>query len=164
MADIISTKAAAQAAGTSPVVRPPAGCIYAEHETIEVGSAQSSSDTLDFFYLPGDALIVGGHLMLDNLDTNSTETLDIDVGWTATGGASADPDGLINGGVMGGDELIVGGIVRNFRPLDGLLVTNGVIDIGGDLGGKTLIQGVVNAPAATGGTGTITLTVYYKVP
>lgn len=163
MADIVSTLAAAQAAGTSPVVRPPAGCTYTEVEAVEVGSAQSATDTIDFFYLPGDAIIVGGYLMADDIDTG-TEVYDMDVGWTASGGATADPDGLINGGVFSGDELVVGGVAGNFRPINGLLGSAGPISIGGDLGGKTLIQGLVNVAANAGGTGTIVLSVTYKAP
>lgn len=164
MADIVSTKAAAQLAETVPVVRPPFGSVFVEHETVEVGSIQSLNDTIDFFYIPGDAIIVGGHLLADDLDTGA-ETLEIDVGYTASGGiATADPDALINSGVLTGDELVVGGVAGNFRPLNGLMVTGGAISLGGDIGGKALIQGVVTAAANATGTGTITLSVMYKVP
>lgn len=156
MADISSTKYTAQVAGTTPVKRPSPGAVGVEYATCEVGSAQSSSDVLNFFYLPSDSLVVGGYLIGDDLDTG-TEALEIDVG------TAADPDALINSGVLTGDAHGIGAMA-NVRLFDGLLTTAGNVDLGGAIGGKTAIIGTVIAAANAGGTGTLTLRTYFEVP
>lgn len=110
--------------------------------------------------LPGRILVVGGELWSGDLDTG-TETLDIDVGWTANGGgsatythnasgytftnaaASASATGFINSGVLTGDaitDLVAAGI--NYRPVP--LPTGPLY-----FSHETQVQFEVNAASAT---------------
>lgn len=115
------------------------------------------------FKLPGQILVVGGELWAGDLDTG-TETIDIDVGWTANGGGSATYDmslpsgqvytftnaaasasatGFINSGVLTGDvitDLVAAGI--NYRPVP--LITGPLY-----FSHETLVQFEVNAASAT---------------
>lgn len=127
--------------------------------SLELGTALAQDDVLQFCRLPAGAVVVGGHLMGDDIDTG-TETLDIDIGWAANGTESADPDGFGNFGVITGDAVT--GIKPEtgiYYPLGGVLFTGGPQKFSAE----TVIQGDVNAAANAGGTGTLTLVVFYFV-
>lgn len=128
--------------------------------SMEIGTAVAVNDVLQFCKVPAGAVVIGGWLMGDDIDTNATETLDIDIGWAANGEEAADPDGFGNFGVITGDAVAefkpevsifmwLGGVLRTTAPQ---LFT-----------AETTIQGDVNAVAATGGTGTLTLVVLYFI-
>lgn len=128
--------------------------------TLELGTALAADDVLKFCKVPANAVVVGGYLMGDDLDTNATETLDIDIGWAANGTEAADPDGFGNFGVITGDAVT--GLKPEtaiYLPLLGKLATDGPQKFSAE----TTIQGDVNAAAATGGTGTLTLVVQYFI-
>lgn len=120
----------------------------------------SAADTVDLVRLPAGALVVGGYFRGEDIDTG-TEALDIDIGWTANGGtgvgATADPDGLGNFGVLDGDAVSqIKPEVSILYPLNGTLKSGPIY-----FDAPTLIQAVVNAPANAGGTGKIWVRVDY---
>jgi hypothetical protein len=112
----------------------------------------TAADTVDLFRLPAGALAIGGWMRGVDLDTG-TDALDIDIGWTANGGsgvgATADPDGFGNFGVVAGTA------VTNFKPEASILFPlNGTLKSGPIYFDKeTLVQAVVNVTANAGGTG-----------
>lgn len=112
----MATLTAAKAATTAPVpgLPIPNGVLGVAWGVYSVASAPSAADILDICKLPAGATVIGGFVQAADLDTNATETLDIDVGWRANGTESADPDGFGNFGVLTGDA------VAEFRPVAGI--------------------------------------------
>ena len=86
--------------------------------------------------------------------------LDMDIGWAANGTDAADPDGFGNLGVWTGDA------VTDVKPETQIWYPfNGVLKDGPKtFAAETTIQLEANAAAATGGTGTVYVGVYYLVP
>lgn len=105
--------------------------------------------------------MVGGKIMSDDLDTNGTETLDLDVGWLGNGADVADPDGFGNLGVFGTDT--VAGVKPeagyNFE-FGGKLITDGPQTFSAE----TVVAVTCVATAATFAAGTLSVVVYYYVP
>lgn len=135
------------------------GALQIATGTLELGTAISANDVLEFLRVPAGANIVMGWLYGDDLDTG-TETLEIDIGWAANGVESADADGLLDSGVISGDAVT--GIKEEtgiWRPLGGKLLTDGPQQFSAE----TVIQGDVVAGPNSGGTGTLTLVVVYFV-
>lgn len=112
----------------------PAGCIIRSYYQYEIAANSEDGDIWELGYIPKYALVSGGGLITDDLDTG-TETIDIDVGWAAAGAATdtwtdprtgltftnaaatADPDGLVNTGVLTGDAVTdVMAAGTNWRP------------------------------------------------
>lgn len=142
------------------------GNLKVAYGTYEIAANPSAADIIQLCKLPAGARVVGGHLYMDEIDTNATETLDIDLGWAANGGSgtydSADPDGLGNFGVLQGDAFAnpsISATVGSVVPLSGVLAD-------GDLPRftrETQVQAVVNAAAATFTAGAISAVIYYVV-
>jgi len=91
-------------------------------------------------------------MYLDDIDTNATETLDLDMGWAANGGSGTydtlDADGLGNFGVMNGDAFAnpsISSSVGNVVPFSGILA-DGIFP---QFTKKTLIQATCVATCAT---------------
>lgn len=124
MATITGPKAASTAA--VPGLPIPAGVLGVAWGYYNVATAPSAADVLDICKLPSGATVIGGFIQAADLDTNATETLDIDVGWKANGTDAADPDGFGNFGVLTGDA------VAEFRPVAGIFLpfTNVIQDSG----------------------------------
>jgi hypothetical protein len=127
--------------------------------TYTLAANPTAADIIRFCRVPAYATVVGGVFYGADIDTG-TETLDIDIGWEANGTDAADPDGFGNFGVLSGDvitELIpVAGI---WRPLQGVLLTEGPKTFAAE----TIISGTVIAAAAAGGTGVLSLNVYWML-
>lgn len=138
----------------------PATALHVATGTYEIAANVEDGDIFEMCKLPAHAVVVGGMIYADDLDTNATETLDMDIGWAANGTDAADPDGFGNLGVWAGDALaeykVVAGIML---PLQGVLLTGGPKKFSAE----TTIQVEANAAAATGGTGTLSVVVYYFV-
>lgn len=138
-----------------------AGVLCRAFGTIEIAVNPVAADIYKFCVVPAGAIVTGGWIIGDDLDTNATETLNMDVGWAANGDEVADPDGFGNLGVLVGDVLVeykpVAGILL---PLQGVLLTAGPKTFNAD----TTIEMVANVTAATGGTGTLTVMVDYVNP
>lgn len=158
----MATFTAARAAATFPVFKPlGAGNLGVAYGTIEVAANPVASDVYEMCRVPKGAIILGGRVYSDDLDTNATETLDLDVGWAANGVEAADPDGLGNLGVMGADTVAgakpEGGY--NFA-LGGKLITDGPLAFSAE----TVITVNCVATAATFAAGTLSVVVHYVVP
>jgi hypothetical protein len=146
--------------------RPPfqaheSGLLCRAYGTIEIAANPIAADVYQFCKVPGGATVTGGWIMGDDLDTNVTETLDLDIGWAANADEAANPDGFGNLGVLAGDALaeykVVAGILL---PLQGVLLADGPKTFTAE----TTIEMVCNVTAATGGTGTLTVMVDYLSP
>jgi len=157
----MTTFTAARAASTFPVTRPAAGSLGVAWGVIEVAVNPVAADIYEMCRVPKGAVIVGGSIRSDDLDTNATETLDLDVGYLANGVESADPDAFGNLGVFTTDT--VAGIKPetgyNF-PFGGVLSTDGPLT----LNAETVIAVTTVATAATFAAGTLSVVVYYYVP
>lgn len=164
----MATTTATRAAAAFPVFKPiGAGLVCAAWGTVAVASDPAPADIFQMCRVPAGAVILGGNLYGADLDTDGSETLDLDVGWAANGGSgtydAADADGLGNFGVITGDAF-AGGNIANVAgmnyPLAGLLVT-GVLPT---FTRETTIQVTCIDDAATLTAGSLTLVVYYVVP
>jgi hypothetical protein len=158
----MTTFTATRAASTFPAFQASgSGVLCAAYGTIEVSANPVASDVYEMCRIPAGAVIVGGRIYSDDLDTNATETLDLDVGWLANGVEAADPDGLGNLGVFTTDT--VAGIKPeagyNFA-LGGKLITDGPQAFTAE----TVIAVTCVATAATFAAGTLSVVVEYVVP
>jgi hypothetical protein len=136
-----------------------AGNVKFAYGIYEIAANVEDGDIFEMCRVPEDAVVVDGFVRADDLDTG-IETLDMDVGWAANGSDAADPDGFGNLGVWTGDAVT--GIkpeAQIYYPFNGVLK-----DGPKTFAAETVIQVEANAAAATGGTGTIYVSVYYLVP
>jgi hypothetical protein len=150
----MATLTAARAAANFPVTAyGGAGVLQVAYGSYTLAANPTIADIIQFCKVPAGAVVLGGWLRGEDIDTG-TETLDIDIGWT---GSTA---GFGNFGVITGD------VVTELKPeVSILLPLNGTLKSGPvTFTAETTIQGVVNAAAATGGTGVLWLTVYFVVP
>ena len=156
----MATYTADQAAATAAVPGHGMGNnVKASFGSLELGTALAANDILNICKVPAGAVVFMGWIMGDDIDTG-TETLDIDVGWLINDDEAADPDGFGNFGVITGDAVT--GIkpeVSIWFPLGGILRTDGPKLFTAE----TTISCDVNAAAAAGGTGTLTVVVLYTV-
>jgi hypothetical protein len=121
--------------------------------TYEVAANPAQNDVIEFCKLPAGAVVVMGWLYGDDIDTG-TETFDMDIGW------SDDTDGFGNFGVITGDAVTeLKPEVSIFMPFGGVLRSAGPKKFTSE----TKIQGLVNAAANAGGTGTLTVVVLYYI-
>lgn len=137
------------------------GALCVAWGTIEVAANPVAADIYEMCRIPAGAIVVGGRITSDDLDTNATETLDLDVGWLANGVEAADPDGFGNLGVFTTDT--VAGVKPeagyNFA-FGGKLITDGPQAFTAE----TVIAVTCVATAATFAAGTLSVVVYYHVP
>jgi hypothetical protein len=159
----MATLTAARAAATFPVTAfAGAGVLQVAYGSYTLAANPTAADIIQFCKVPAGATVIGGWLRGEDIDTG-TEELDIDIGWAANGGtgvgATADPDGFGNFGVITGDAVTeLKPEVSIFLPLNGTLKSGPV-----SFDAETMIQGVVNVDAQAGGTGVLWLTVFYVV-
>lgn len=157
----MATLTATRAASTFPVFKGAgAGQLCVAYGTYELAANPSAADVIRFCRVPKGAVVVGGWLMGDDIDSG-TETFDIDIGWEANGTDAADTDGFGNFGVLSGDAITeLKPIASIYNPLQGVLLADGPKTFAAE----TIISGLVNAAANAGGTGTLTVVVLYVVP
>ena len=158
----MTTFTAVRAASSFPVAKGlGAGNLCIAWGTIEVAVNPVAADIYEMCRIPAGAVVVGGRIYSDDLDTNATELLDLDVGWLANGVEAADPDGFGNLGVMATDT--VAGVKPesgyNFA-FGGKLVTDGPQSFSKE----TVIAVTCVAAAATFAAGTLSVVVEYYVP
>lgn len=158
----MATITADRAAATFPVFQShQSGALCVAMGTYDITANPSAADIFNMCKVPAGATVVDGVLYGPDLDTNATETLDLDVGWAANADEVADPDGFGNFGVVTGDTVAEYKPVAGIRlPLQGTLFTAGPKSFTAE----TTLTVTANATAATGGTGQLTLVVYYFVP
>ena len=149
--DTMATVTSSQAAATYPLYMPKCGEVAVSRGVYEIASALSKDDIVQLCKIPAGCEVIGGWLRADDLDTDGTEELDLDVG------TAADPDALGNFGVLNGDA------VTNVQPEAGInlslfgLLKDGAYAVTAD----TTFQATVTAAAKAGGTGTLGLTLLY---
>ena len=161
------TLTTARGAATFPVFKASgSGIVCAAYGTYEIAADVEDGDIFEMCRVPAGAVVVGGMLYADDLDTG-TEALDMDIGWAANGGSgtydSADPDGLGNLGVLTGDAFAAG----NVSPVAGLIYPFSGVLANGDLPTfteETTIQVEANAASGTFTAGAMSLVVYYVNP
>lgn len=158
----MATLTATRAASTFPVYKGGgAGNLSVAYGTYELGTAPSANDVIEFCRVPKGAVVLGGWLYGDDIDTG-TEALEIDVGYAANGVDSADPDAFLNSGVITGDAFATGNVSNVAGicyPLFGVLKDGPLT-----LSAETVITGTVIAAANAGGTGTVSVVIHYVVP
>lgn len=163
----MATFTSSRAGATFPAVKLPfSGVVHAAYGTIEVTANPVAADVYELCRLPAGARIVGGTYYADDLDTNATETLEMNLGWAANGGSgtfdSLDADGLGDFGVQNGDAFATGNVsptVGCVYPISGVLAD-------GDLPyftKETVIQATCVATAATFTAGAISCVIFYVV-
>jgi len=158
----MATFTAARAASTFPVAKPGgAGNLAVAWGVIEVAANPVAADIYEMCRLPAGAVVVGGKIYSDDLDTNATETLDLDIGWADNGTDVADPDGFGNLGVMTTDT------VAGIKPeagynydFGGVLVTEGPKAFAAE----TVVTVTCVATAATFAAGTLSVMVMFTSP
>ena len=111
--------------------------------TVVCAAAPATTDTLNFFYLPPGARVVGGYLSATDMDTNGSPTLTLNVGEAGT------PARLFSASTVGQ----AGTASQSFAA--------GALDY--QYAAKTLVTGVAQANAATGAAGSVTLALLYVV-
>lgn len=158
----MTTFTADRAKSTFPVAKfAGGGTLQCAWGTIEVTANPVAADIYEMCRIPAGAVVVGGRIYSDDLDTNATETLDLDVGWAANGAEAADPDGFGNLGVFTTDT--VAGVKPesgyNF-PFGGKLITDGPQAFTRE----TIITVTTVATAATFAAGTLSVVVFYLAP
>lgn len=158
----MATFTATRGAATFPVFQPVGSGIACQAwGTIEVTANPVAADVYVMCKVPAGAVVTGGRIYSDDLDTNATETLDLDIGWLSNGTDAADPDGFGNLGVFTTDT------VAGIKPeagynyaFGGVLVTDGPKTFAAE----TYIAVTCVATAATFAAGTLSLVVDYVVP
>jgi hypothetical protein len=128
------------------------------YQVINVTTIAVGTNTIDIGYLPKGAIVTGGYFSCVDMDTG-TEALDMDLGITANGVDSADPDFFMNGGLFSGDPItdLVLTNSANYRPFTGPFPVT-------QLGAKTLVQQITNTAANATGTGKFVVSIDYKLP
>lgn len=146
-----------RAGATFPVFRAlGAGIVCAAYGTYDIAANVEDGDIFEMCKLPKGSTVIGGYLMGEDLDTG-TETLDMDIGWAANDDEVAVPDGFGNLGVLTGDVSVHLPVAGLYIPLQGVLQADGPKSFTAE----TTIQIEANAAANIGGTGRITLVVFY---
>lgn len=156
----MATLTATRAAATFPVASSSAaGILQVAWGTYTLATNPTANDIIQMCRVPAGATVIGGYLQAADLDTNATETIDIDVGWAAYGSEVADPDGFGNFGVQTGDASVHLPVAGIYLPLAGVLQSAGPKNFTDE----AVIQVTAIATAATGGTGVVTLVVFYTM-
>lgn len=152
--------AAARAASGLPVYKPTgSGLLCVAWGTYVHASNLAAATVIEYCRVPKGARIVGGYWCAEDLDTNATEELDIDLGYATNGVDVADTDAFGNLGVLTGDASVHLTVAGIWVPFQGVLITGGPLL----LSAETTLSALVNVDAATGGTGRSTMVAYYTV-
>ena len=155
MATFTGTRAAATFPGPYDPIN--GGSVWAG--TCAVDANPTAAQTFGLFWVPAGFVVVGGMFYMSDLDTNATETLDMDLGWAANGGSgtydAVDTDGLGNFGVANGDAFAnpsINSVAGSIIPLSGAFLSAGLFPY---FTKKTLIQAYCVATCATFTAGSI---------
>lgn len=148
----MATVLSAQAATTYPRFMPEGQYVASAHGVYEIATALAKDTIVGMCWVPGGCEVIAGWLKGDDLDTDGSEELDLDVGY------SGNADILGNFGVLNGDA------VTNVYPEAGLH-----LDLFGELKDgpvvcetDTRFDITVTAAAKAGGTGTLSLELLYR--
>jgi hypothetical protein len=118
--------------------------------TYDFATNPTIADVVEFCRVPAGFVALGGHVRIEDIDTNASETFDMDIGDTV------DPDRLGNFGARSGDAVVdylpEGG---SLLPLAGTLKDGPVTYTA-----ETVITGTVVAACATFAAGTATVVIW----
>ena len=158
----MATFTATRAASTAPAFQAVGpGILCAAYGTIEVTANPVAADVYEMCRIPAGAVVVGGRIYSDDLDTNVAETLNLSVGWLNNGTDATNASGLGLIGVQGTDT--VAGIKYeagyNYY-LGGVLASDGPKTFAAE----TVIAVTCVATAATFAAGTLSVVVHYVNP
>lgn len=154
----MATLTATRAASTFPAYTGSgAGALCAAYGKYDVAANPTANDIIEICRLPRGAVVLGGFLRMEDLDSNATETIDVDVGFLDNGTQATDADAFGNFGVRTGDA------VTDYLPEGGVLLPlHGTLKDGPvSLSGETVVTVTFIAAAATFAAGTVTVVVYY---
>lgn len=156
----MATLTATRAASTFPVYSGTHGNLRVAYGSYDLAANPTAADVLEICRLPAGAVALGGWLRAEDIDSNATETIEMDVGWLANGTDSADADGFLNSGALNGDA------VTNYLPEGGVLIPlHGTLGNGPvTFAAETVVTVTFVANAATFAAGTITVVVFYVIP
>lgn len=126
--------------------------------TYAIASAPANADVIRMCRTPRFATVIGGYVMGDDIDTG-TETLDFDIGYEGNGVDTADPDAWGNLGVVTGDVSVHLPVAGIWIPFQGVLLTGGPKR----LLAETTHTVTFNAAANAGGTGRLSMAVFYTL-
>ena len=157
MATLTATRAASTVA---PFTGLGAGNLCVAYGHYNLTANPTAADVIQLCRLPKGAVVLGGWLSIEDIDSNATEEVDIDLGYPANGVDVADPD------AFGNFDVITGDAVAGYTPVAGVhMPLRGVLTDGPlTLSGETIVQAVVNVDAATFAAGTIYAIVLYVTP
>jgi hypothetical protein len=157
----MATVTATRAAATFPAFKAlGSGILCAAYGSYDFAAEPAAADVLEICKIPAGAVVLGGYIRTEDIDSDASETIDIDVGWLTNGVEATDADGLGNFGVQTGDAvtgyLPEGGVLL---PLHGTL-KDGPVAFTKD---TTITVTFVDDPA-TFAAGTVTVVVHYVNP
>lgn len=157
----MATTIGARAASTFPAMTGGAGRLLCAYGVINLTANPTIADIHAVCKVPAGATVVDGFLRMEEIDTNASETLDVDVGYAANGDVAADPDAFGNFGTASGGDAVVSYVPEGGTrlPFFGVL-KDGVVTFTKD----TDIIVTFVAAAATFAAGQITVCVYYVCP
>jgi hypothetical protein len=115
--------------------------------TLEIGTAQSATDTVNLFTIPAGFTPFFGYMVGDDIDTG-TEALEIDIGVTGDTTKYLD-SGVITGDTIANEKITVGIKI----PLQEDLMTVKPTEVTTDIDCIATVTAAANA----GGTGTLTV-------
>lgn len=124
--------------------------------TYTLAANVEDGDIFEMCKVPAGATVIGGYIQAADLDTG-TEALDMDIGWAATDDEIADPDGFGNLGVWTGDPSVHLPVAGAYIHFAGVLQSAGPKTFTAE----ATIQVEANAAANAGGTGVLTVVVFY---
>jgi hypothetical protein len=156
----MATYTADRAASTFPVGGPAqGGVLQVAWGVYNLASNLPAATIIEFCRVPKGATVIGGYVQAADLDTDATEEMDFDIGWAANGTDNADPDGFGNFGAQTGDASVHLPVAGIYMPFANIIQDPGYKTFAAE----TVITGVINVDAATGGTGAIKVVVFYTV-
>lgn len=152
---------ATRGAANLPVYKPSGNSLGIAHGTINIDSNPVAADTIQMCRIPKGAVITGGRLTGDKLETSTSgATLTIKIGHSINGVLTSDSMGdfgAVSAAAVTGIKPEVG---YNY-PLGGLLMSAGAI---GPLSAEAIVTITVSASATNFSTGDLNLFVQYYVP
>jgi hypothetical protein len=155
----MATVTSSRAASTAPVpgLPIPQGVLGVAWGVYTHATNLAATTIIEYCKVPKGATVIGGFFQATDLDTNGTEEIDIDIGWSANGTDVADPDGFGNLDVLTGDASVHLPVAGIWVPFAGIIQSAGFVTFGAE----TTLIATINVDGATGGTGLSKLVAYY---
>lgn len=155
----MATVTGSRAASTAPVpgLPIPGGVMGVAWGVYNHASNLAATTIIEYCKVPAGATVIGGFFQAVDLDTNATEEINIDIGWSANGTDLADEDGFGNLDVLTGDASVHLPVAGIWIPFAGIIQSAGFKTFAAE----TTLIGTVNVDAATGGTGISKLVAWY---